>query len=339
MTLDISGKSQGPPVRKKPKFKWLQLTIGILLLALFAGVGIYLTSGSFRELVRRKVVAELERTTGGKVELQSFSWKLSGLQVEAKGLTIHGLEGRDQAPYLHADRLFARIQITSLFSQKWNMRSLVIDHPVIHLIVYPDGSTSQPTPKLASGKDPVQGLLDMAVGHVELNNGELLLNDQRIPFQLSGERFNAGMSYLQGDKTYQGTASMESLSLRYRDFQPLQGSLDTQFVLRRSQLELKALKVAVGHSTIQADGTVTDFTNPEVRLKYTGTLDLAETGRIAGLPELRAGRLDVNGMAVYGGKTYLAQGNAAGHNITWKGLSTVAGIDFSSPFAVTPEKI
>src|SRR5437764_10431525 len=104
MTLNLSGKSQSSSARKKRKFKWLQLVIAVLLLVLFASVGIYLTSDSFRELVRRKVVAELERTTGGKVELQSFTWKLSGLQVEAKGLTIHGLEGRDQAPYLYADR-------------------------------------------------------------------------------------------------------------------------------------------------------------------------------------------------------------------------------------------
>ncbi|PYP91121.1 MAG: hypothetical protein DMG65_08980 [Candidatus Angelobacter sp. Gp1-AA117] len=339
MTLDLSGKSQDSPVRKKRK--WLRLMVPFfLLLVLIVSAVLYLNSNSFRELMRRRVVAELERTSGGKVELQSFSWKLSRLQFEARGLTIHGLEGGDQAPYIHADRLFAQAQIISFFSQQWGMRLLVIDHPVIHLIVYPDGTTNQPTPKVAQGKDPVQGFLDLAVGHVELNNGELLLNDRRIPFQLSGERLKAGMGFSQGDKSYQGTASMAALSFRYRDFQPLQGSLDTQFVLRSSQLELKAMKLGLGHSIVQADGTITNFTNPEVRLKYTGTLDLAEAGKIAGMPELRAGSLNVNGIAVYENKGYLAQGNAAGHNVTWKQAATnIAGVDFSSPFIVTPDKI
>ena len=76
--------------------------------------------------------------------------------------------------------------------------------------------------------------------------------------------------------------------------------------------------------------------NPEVRLKYAGTIDLAETGKFAGMPELRAGTLDVNGTVVYERSTYLAQGNAAGHNLTWKQASTsIAGVDFSSPFAIT----
>lgn len=337
MTLDLAGKSPGPPVRRKRK--WLRLIIPAFLLALIAGTVIYLNSDFFRELMRRRVVAELERTSGGKVELQSFTWKLSKLQFEAQGLTIHGLEGSGQAPYLHADRLFAQVQIISFFSGKWGMRLLVIDHPVIHVIIHPDGTTNQPTPKLAQGKDPVQGFLDLAVGHVELNNGELLLNDQRIPFQLSGEQLKAGMTFSPGDKSYQGTASMASLSFRYRDFQPLQGALDTQFVLRSSQLELKALKLGVGRSTLQADGTITNFMNPEVRLKYTGSFDLAEAGRIAGMPELRGGTLDVNGVAVYENKGYLAQGNATGHNVTWKGLSLLTGLDFSSPFSVTQEKI
>ena len=297
MTLDLAGKSQDPPVRRKRK--WLRLIVPAFLLLLIVSAVIYLNSDSFRESVRRRVVAELERTSGGKVELQSFRWKLSKLQFEANGLTIHGLEGSDQAPFLHADRLFAQVQIISFFSQKWGMRLLVIDHPVIHLIIRPDGTTNQPIPKVAQGKDPVQGFLDLAVGHVELNNGELLLNDQRIPFQLSGEQLKAGMNFSAGDKSYQGTASMASLSFRYRDFQPLQGSLDTQFVLRSSQLELKALKLGVGHSTLQADGTITNFASPEIRLKYTGSLDLAEVGKIAGMPELRAGTLDVNGIAVY----------------------------------------
>src|SRR5947209_20552406 len=112
------------------------------------------------------------------------------------------------------------------------------------------------------------------------------------------------MRFSRVDKTYLGTASMAALSFSYRDFQPLQGSLDTQFVLRSSQLELKAMKLGLGHSIVQADGTITNFTNPEVRLKYTGSLDLAEAGKISGMPQLRAGSLNVNGVAVFDNERY-----------------------------------
>ena len=111
MTAVLSGNSDKLPVRKKRRFRRLDVFLTALLFVLFVSLALYLRSDSFRDVVRRKVVAELERTTGGKVELQSFTWRLSRLEFEARGLTIHGLENQDQVPYVHADRLFAQAQI------------------------------------------------------------------------------------------------------------------------------------------------------------------------------------------------------------------------------------
>src|SRR5258708_34163220 len=79
-----------PPKKRKSRRGKI---IGLLLLGLIAGLAIYLNSDSFRETVRSRVVAELERMTGGKVEIQSFAWKLSQLQFEARVFTIHGRKG------------------------------------------------------------------------------------------------------------------------------------------------------------------------------------------------------------------------------------------------------
>ena len=267
MTAILSSNSEKPPLKKKWRFRRLDLFVTVLLFVLFVSLALYLSSDAFRDVVRRKVVAELERTTGGKVELQSFTWRLSRLEFEAKGLTIHGLEGPGQIPYVHADRLYAQAQIISLFSRKFGVKSVTIDHPVIHLIVYADGTTSQPRPKISNEQNVVESLFDLAVGHLQLNNGELLVNDRKIPFELAGEKFNAGMKYLRSDESYEGNASIASLSMHYGDFQPLHGDLDVQFLLRRSQAEIKALKFNSGRSTLQAEGTIIDFNNPDVRLK------------------------------------------------------------------------
>src|SRR5256714_8304601 len=292
MIAVLSGNSEKLPVRKKRRFRRLDVFLTALLFVLFVSLALYLRSDSFRDVVRRKVVAELERTTGGKVELQSFTWRLSRLEFEARGLTIHGLENQDQVPYVHADRLFAQAQIVSLFSRKFGMHLVTIDHPVIHLIVYSNGTTNQPRPKIASERNEVEALLDLAVGRLQVNNGELLVNDKKIPFELAGERLNASMKYLRSDNAYEGNASIASLSMHYGNFRPLPRDLDVQFLLRRSQAEIKALKFNTGRSILQAEGTVTDFNNPDVRLKYTGSFDLAEIGKTAKLPQLQAGRLD-----------------------------------------------
>src|SRR5262249_39785040 len=182
--------------RKKRRFKRIQAAIGLLLLGSVVGLAAYLTSDSFRERVRTRVVAELERMTGGKVEIQAFTWNLSQLHFEARGLTIHGLEGASEEPYAHADRVSVRLKIISLVSREVALRELVIDHLALHLIVNPDGSTNQPQPgRNASGGFSTQRLVDLAVARVEINNGTLLLNQERIPFAVAGGEFAAGMSY------------------------------------------------------------------------------------------------------------------------------------------------
>src|SRR5260370_25096230 len=107
---------------RKRRFKWVQAVIGVVLLCAVVGLAFYLNSDSFREIVRARVVAELERMTGGKVELESFSWNLTRLRCEARGLTIHGLEGPGEEPYVHADRTGLRLKIISLLSRKCLLR-------------------------------------------------------------------------------------------------------------------------------------------------------------------------------------------------------------------------
>ncbi len=107
----------------------------------------YASTPHFSNLLRQKVIAVLEDATGGRVELQSLSWNVCHLAVEVDGLTIHGLEGPGELPYAHVDRLYARARILSLLDAKLGLDYLEADRPAVHLIIYPDGSTNQPTPK------------------------------------------------------------------------------------------------------------------------------------------------------------------------------------------------
>src|ERR1051326_1387793 len=96
-----------PPPAQKKKRRWLNrlLALAAVLLVLFAALAWYLNTDSFREKVRARVVADLERMTGGKVEIESFTWKFSTLQFEIRNLTIHGREAANEIPYAHADRI------------------------------------------------------------------------------------------------------------------------------------------------------------------------------------------------------------------------------------------
>ena len=69
---------------------------GVLL---FAGLAWYATTSSFQAMVRRRLIAELETITGGRVELGSFHTSPFRFRVEVRDLTVHGSQG----PHLHVE--------------------------------------------------------------------------------------------------------------------------------------------------------------------------------------------------------------------------------------------
>jgi translocation and assembly module TamB len=332
------------PEKRQRRFKWVQAAIGLLLLAGVVGLAAYINSDSFREKVRARVEAELERITGGRVEMQSFTWNLSRLHFEARGLTIHGLEGPGEEPYVHADRVSLRLKIVSFLSREITLREVVIDRLAVHLIVAPDGSTNQPAPKgLASSEGlSTQHLFDLAVNRVEINGGTLLLNQEKIPFALAGDRFAMGMSYSRHERGYDGTLAVSVAAASWRNRAPVKGELDLHFVLRPTETEIKSLKAVAGRSTVQASGMVRNYNNLEAGIQYTASLDLLEVARQAEVPQVRAGRADLQGALYYRGGRYTSAGAVSVRGLDWQDPSLplrASGIDATAGFSLAPDKI
>ena len=78
-----------PPQRRRILWK-LFLLFCIFCLIVFGALGWYTTTNSFQQLVRRRVVASLEKVTGGRVELGEFHTIPFRLRVDARNLSIHG---------------------------------------------------------------------------------------------------------------------------------------------------------------------------------------------------------------------------------------------------------
>src|SRR5260221_11221149 len=113
--------ADAPTTPLQPRTR-LKAAIGTAVVLLFVAAALYLNSDAFREAVRNKVVAELERVTGGHVDLHTFRWNISKLEFEADDLTIHGLEPPDAGPYAHLDHLKAHLKIISCVSRAFGLR-------------------------------------------------------------------------------------------------------------------------------------------------------------------------------------------------------------------------
>jgi translocation and assembly module TamB len=331
-----------PPAVRPRRFRRVLIVLGLVFVALMAGLLFYLNSNSFRESVRQRVLTELRHMTGGKVELGSFTWKLSTLEFEARNVTIHGREAAGKVPYAHADRILVDVKIVSFFSRKISLETVAMDGFVLHLMVYPDGTTNQPSPQSAreTEETPSQGLFDLAVKQITARKATLILDQERIPFDLDGKNISAGMSYLPNEQAYDGHLDFSPLTIDYRNATPLQAEVHLNFLLRAKETQIKALKLSTKNSRMEASGTVRNYTNPEVTLQYQASLDLAEVAKEAKLAQLRAGRAELKGTGSYQNKRYSSQGNLNVRNLEWRDAEArLTGIDADSPYQLTQEKI
>src|SRR4051812_38693933 len=148
----------------------------LLLMLLVSAALWYVTTDSFQQMVRGRLIAALERATGGRVELGSFHAIPLRFQVEIRNLTIHGREAASEPPLAHVDSMSAVINISSALGARIGFHSLTLDHPVVHVIFYPDGSTNQPSPK-QQGTAELAQLFATSIDRLEVRHGELLLQD------------------------------------------------------------------------------------------------------------------------------------------------------------------
>lgn len=115
-----------PPRRRRILWK-LFLCFCLFCLTAFSLLAWYVTTDSFHQWARRRVVSSVEKMVGGRVELGEFHTTPFRLRVDARNLTIHGREASDQIPFLHVDRLEAEMKIISLLSTTVGLHSLVLE--------------------------------------------------------------------------------------------------------------------------------------------------------------------------------------------------------------------
>lgn len=288
-----------PPSRKR---RWVVLgAVAALIVFAVAGALIYLQRNSFRAVVQSEIVAQLERVTGGKVEVGSITWSLSGLQVDVSNLTIHGKEKPGDVPYAHFDHAHISLKVLSFFRRELGLRELDVEHPVIHLIVHPDGSTNQPQPKLRqTSAGGLEQLFALRADHLRIRDGELLLNEKQIPLDIEANRVASIMSYVAAPQNgYRTHIEFGKVLLQRPGAKQVLSQGQTDFIIQKNAIHVSSLRWTSGESRIEASGAVTDLRNPHIEATYKGTVELQSVGKVFGIPELRDGTAELTGTLRY----------------------------------------
>ncbi len=294
---------------------WGKMILGVLLV--FGAVTfVYLRSDSFKNVVRKRLVAELGRATGGRVELRTFDWDLTALQFIAQDLTIHGTEPAGDRPLAHADRLTVRVKVFSWLDQDFGLRLLRIEHPEISVIVNPDGSTNIPKPRTTgSGASPIETLFRLEVDKTEISQGELRWNDRPVPFSLDARDLHAEMKFVPASNQYDGIIGAEAITAVYQDGKPLPLATELRFSLHPSAIDIAAFNVKTSRSNIDVRGKIANLADPRAEIVYRAKIDLSEFRDSAGVTQLRSGFADLEGTASGGTKDLTTKGRIIGRSI------------------------
>ncbi|MGA2967459.1 MAG: hypothetical protein ABSD64_14720, partial [Terriglobales bacterium] len=321
MTEEPTGQSShAPPPPERVRILWkLLLLFCVFSLIGFALLGWYVTTDSFQRMVRRRVVASIEKLTGGRVELGELHTTPFRLRVDARNLTIHGREAPGQLPFLRVDRVQAELKIISLFSTTIGLHSLVLDHPVAHVVVYADGSTNVPAPPVGRSYDqaPVERLISLSVSRIEVQRGELLWEERKIPLDFSALDLSLLLNYSLLRRQYEARVLAGSVATRLPQYPSLMWSADASLVLARGHADIAGLTVASGKSEFHFAGSLHDFHNPQIAGAYRGLVDLGELARLTRQPQLSKGTAQFEGKGTWSLLDFSTQGTVQAKDIEW----------------------
>jgi translocation and assembly module TamB len=303
---------------------WIWLWFGIpVLILLVAALALYryAESPEFHERARLFAVAQMERATGGRVELKRIEWNLVRLTFELNGLTIHGKETATEAPLLSVQQVHARVKWAPLLHGRVSLRELRVLQPLAHVDVYKDGSTNFPEPKILSRAkgNQVDILMRLAMDHAELVDGLLRWNEEKIKLNGTAEDVALKLGYRPSEPRYEGTASVGRVEVNVSGLEPIVLGAETQFRIYHDRVEVQRLRVSSGRSSVEAIGSVTGFASPVAQFSYRVTGDLGDLARLARYRELRGGAVQLAGEGTYrwDRAEYAVVGKARAADVTW----------------------
>ncbi len=302
----------------------------------------YATTESFQSYVRRRMVAEVERITGGRAEIGSFHIVPFHLQVEVRNITVHGTESAGDIPLVHAESLVAHVKVISFLRTEFGFYSVILDHPVVHIEMAPDGTTNIPARSSASpaASSPTESLFALSIDHLTLRSGELLWADRKIPLDFSVHDAASQMDYSYLHGRYESHLSIGRVDTALKDFRPFAWSATLDFSLGPNVVDLKSLQWNSGHSSLQASGRLSDFLHPHLEGTYDAHVDLGEAGAIARLPDLREGVAELKGKGLWALDDFSTSGAMALADVGWQGdLILVKKANATADYSVTDQQI
>jgi len=316
-------------LRKKLARALLFLALAVVAVVLALAVAVW--TGLADRWMRGAMIGQLEKLTGGRVELDRFRLYPLSLRAELAGLTIHGLEPENTPPLFHADSMLVALRVDSFFRRKISLNEVRIDRPIVHVRVEADGKSNVPGPKAAakakaagskpSGQPLRERIFDVVIRRLRLNDGYVLYNDVRVPLVVEGDRFNFALDYnvpAVGKEFYLGQLSWQQMVLAARRYLPFASDVSLKFTLERSAFTVEQLHWKLPRSEFDVQASVTNFAVPQWGFRFRGRLNLDDFREITRKPNTPGGGVDFSGEGHYAAKQLNIRGSYVAHDVVMR---------------------
>jgi len=309
--------------------KLLKIGVALVALLVLAGISglVLLRTEWFREQLRLRVIAEIEKVIGGKVELASLRFDARRWHARLEGLRI--------APVLQVEAIEIDLRVQSFLRRAVDVAAIRVIRPEVRIVVNPDGSTNLPTPPgVARGGSFTEPLLNLAVGHFEVREGTAWWNDQRYSLQTSIAGLRADLRF-HGQGFYEGQVSARRTVLAGVPL-PTVEQLQARFRLLRDQIEIAELTARTAHSELKANGTISQLQKPRFQFQYDATAD----ARDLRLEPLRSGRVHVQGSLDWAGAPWSTRGKVAAQQMAVViSEARLSGVSASGDYTAGPNQV
>ncbi len=304
------------------RWRWLRhvawvLGVNVFLIAAF--LVIFFGSGLGNPLLRRLIIGQIERITGGQAELGMVSMRWLSLRATLKGLVIHGREPKGTEPFFFAEEVQAGLRIDSFWGRKVSLSELIVKQPRVHVRVEKDGTTNVPVPPLplSTSKPLRETLLDLHIRRIRIEDGWILYNDVKTPLALEGGNLRSALDAggTREHPLYLGNLDWRSVRFTAKHYLSIPANLSAKFTLWREGFTLEQGTLGAGRSHLDAQAEMNGFTEPRWSFRYRGWVDLADFRDNLREPMVPSGRIDLRGEGTLVGGQFQGSGSYAGQDI------------------------
>jgi translocation and assembly module TamB len=220
------------------------------------------------------------------VDIGSFTFDWRHLRADIHDFVIHGLEPAGGPPLLRAKLVEVELKLLSPFKGMVDIASLLVDEPQANVIVFSDGHTNIPEPKVKQPSDQsgLESIVNLAVGKFDLRNASFRFGDRKTKFDATGQNLIAHLDYQAINPRYTGELDMSPLDLKSDGKQTVGVNVKLPITLEKDRISVANAQLVTGQSQVVVSGSMSHMLAPQYSAHVNARIALDEVGRAATLP-------------------------------------------------------